>query len=562
MRLERNLIDAEANVEKARARFDSAAEDLERVLLVKSGESAKGGDLAASHAASGSWSGGGAGGPQNLATKGRSLGKAMSKGGMLFKNSRNPQQLQKQEEEVRLRTSQLSDTFRREVLQTQQMRQECESRARIVAAVSCHADFCRLVPPDFNLQLPRILRSLKESAEEIDNGLQYHLTRYAFLYESTVLADGMVITPVGDAAGSSSTPATPTLPSSSIGLKQAAELIDNRSDFKTFMQNYTVLHARDYKGPRREGAYEDGSGFAGATAAAASSSGHNGLHSPHPSSGNGGAAGGGPHQQGRPIFGVDLATQMARDNVEVPGILEKCCAAVEQVGKENMGIYRLSGTTSKVQRLKAKFDSDWTTVDLFDPHDGEANSDINIVSGCLKLWFRELPEPLLTWELYRSFIDAAKVENDRLRHIRLHEVVNLLPDANYSTLKALMGHLDRVRGAEDVNQMSASNLAIVFGPTLLGPPPKGMVFDNQDDANHSATGEGGAEDGAAGGGAEDGEGSGGALADMAHQSKAVETILVHYRDIFLEDDEIEAAEQEEQRQRRERDAAWANVGAA
>lgn len=112
-------------------------------------------------------------------------------------------QILKQEEDIRSRTSTASDAFRKEVLNTQAMRQEY-----------------------FNLQLPRILRvswcdqlapwlcfpcrswfwvfsnlpvpqSLKESAEEIDNGTQYHLARYAFLFESTVLGDGMAVTPVG-----------------------------------------------------------------------------------------------------------------------------------------------------------------------------------------------------------------------------------------------------------------------------------------------------------------------------------------------------------------------------
>ncbi|CAO1637231.1 unnamed protein product [Parajaminaea phylloscopi] len=510
-RLERNLLDAEQGVEKARTRFDSAAEDLERLLLLKSGESSKGGELAAQHAATGGSASG-----QVLASKGRSLGKAMSKGGMqLFKNSKNPQQLLRQEEDVRARTSQLSDTFRREVLQTQQMRQEY-----------------------FNLQLPRILRSLKETADEIDNGLQFHLSRYAFLYESTLLADGMVVTPAGAGAESGG----------STGLKTAAESIDNRTDFKTFMQNYQVLHARDYRGPRREGPYEEGfvnqpgQGAAGhsPSATAPRSAGH---------TANGSLGGAGPLQKIRPIFGVDLATQMARDNVEVPGILEKCAASVEAFGKENIGIYRLSGTTSKVQRLKAKFDADWVQVDLFE--DAEALSDVNIVSGCLKLWFRELPEPLLTWELYRNFVDAAKVDNDRLRHIRLHEVVNQLPDANYSTLKALMGHLDRIRSCEQLNQMSASNLAIVFGPTLLNPPPAGMVFPNQPGAG----GEGGT--GHANGGVDEGEhesgASGGALQDMAFQSKAVETILIHYADIFLEEEEIEALERQKNGQHQQQE---------
>lgn len=72
----------------------------------------------------------------------------------------------------------------------------------------------------------------------------------------------------------------------------------------------------------------------------------------------------------------------------------------------------------------------------------EFGPDINVVSGALKLWFRELPEPLLTHELYQRFIDAASLDNDRLRHIRTHEVVNDLPDPNYACLKYFMGHLD------------------------------------------------------------------------------------------------------------------------
>jgi hypothetical protein len=55
-------------------------------------------------------------------------------------------------------------------------------------------------------------------------------------------------------------------------------------------------------------------------------------------------------------FGVDLAEQMNRDNVEVPPIMEKCCSAIEKYGLQSQGIYRLSGTTSKVQKLKERLD--------------------------------------------------------------------------------------------------------------------------------------------------------------------------------------------------------------
>ncbi|KAK0531169.1 Rho GTPase-activating protein, partial [Tilletia horrida] len=431
LRLERSLQEAETGVDKARARFDSTAEELERLLLMKQGESAKIGELHNSSSGSGGSGSGGGGGNalDRIGVTGaggvskRTLGKAIGKGGLLFKN-KNPQQILRQEEDVRLRTSNASDTFRKEVTNAQQIRQEY-----------------------FNLQLPRLLRTLKENAEEIDNGLQYHLARYAFLFESTILADGMAISPVASSSSDSS---------SHSGLKHVIETIDNRADFKQFMQNYIVVHGNAYRGPRREGPPEEGfvqpsgsSGSAalggaaarygqggGAGAGALGSGNGSGGAGARAGAGGGGGAGG---ASARPLFGVDLATQMVRDGVEVPPVLEKCAAAIEAVGLQSMGIYRLSGTSSKVQRLKGKFDTDWASVDLMND---DAIADVNIITGCLKLWFRELPEPLMTHDLYAGFIEAAKVENERLRQIRLHERVNELPDANYATLKYLMGHLD------------------------------------------------------------------------------------------------------------------------
>ena len=211
----------------------------------------------------------------------------------------------------------------------------------------------------------------------------------------------------------------------------------------------------------------------------------------------------------RPVFGVDLETQMVRDGVQVPPILEICADAIERVGIRNTGIYRLSGTSSRVQKLKNRFDYDWSTVDVMA---NEAIQDINIVAGCLKQWFRELPEPLFTYPLYPAFIEAAKISNDFLRQVRLHEQVNNLPDANYATLRFLMTHLDRVRAHEADNQMSAHNLAIVFGPTLLRSPQAAPL-------------------------ASPGAAAGVVLAARGLQCKAVETILLKYRDIFVEADE-------------------------
>lgn len=64
----------------------------------------------------------------------------------------------------------------------------------------------------------------------------------------------------------------------------------------------------------------------------------------------------GLQDRGRPTFGVDLAEQMVRDDVEVPTIVRKCCEAIEKYGLESQGIYRISGTSSKIQVLKQQLD--------------------------------------------------------------------------------------------------------------------------------------------------------------------------------------------------------------
>ncbi|SCV74859.1 BQ2448_7888 [Microbotryum intermedium] len=435
-RLERGLAEQESLVDKARTRFDSAAEELERLLLLKQGESLK--DNIVPHASAT---------PSSASSNKRTFGKAISK----LKGPKNAAQVAKQEEEVRMRMGQSSDAYRSQVIGAQAVRQDY-----------------------FNLQLPRILRLLKESTDEVDLGVQYHLSRYAYIFESTLVTDGLTVSPIS--------------PDDGPGLKAMADLIDVRDDFKQYMQQYSVSwQMSGQRGPRRDGPTEDGTMTSSKPVLTPRSSAlamSQNYAAPM-----------------LPTFGIDLGEQMARDGVEVPRVLEKCCEAIELHGLDSMGLYRLSGMTSRVQRLKLALDRDVEGTDLLSD---ENLQDINDIAAVMKLWFRELPEPLLTWELYHGFVEAAKIENDRLRHIRLHERVNELPDPNYATLKFLMGHLDKVRQHEASNQMGCSNIAIVFGPNLLGAPPN--------------------------------EGGGSALADMSWQCKCVETILQHYVEIFVDTD--------------------------
>ncbi|KAI5454866.1 hypothetical protein NCC49_002145 [Naganishia albida] len=469
-RYEKSVQEAEFVMDKAKQRFDNTAEELERILVTKEGESIKD--------ASGISSG--------KEHKRGGIGKAMSKG--LFK-AKNPAQIQRQEDETRARMNSASEQFKKAVQDNQAVKQEF-----------------------FNLQLPKILRQMKECADELDMGCQYHMARYAYLFETTLLADGSAILPVAEEAG----------------LKAIAETIDNRNDFKTFMQNFTVARGSQ-RGPSRNVPYDDGSlpampphvhashygksqpqpqqhynpasqQYAQATTSSVYSNGDS-VNSHNSQSAN---AGQHPLRTTGMTFGVDLSEQAVVPGTEIPKVVQKCTEAIEAFGLDQVGIYRLSGTTSKVQQLKAALDTDLDNTDVMSD---EWSGDINVVASVLKQWFRELPEPLLTHGLYQGFIEAARYENDRLRHIRLHEQVNELPDANYATLKHFMGHLDKIRSMEKINHMSVSNLSIVFGPTLLGAPPE-MGSMN--------------------------------LEHMSFQCKAIETILLKYKEIFVEEEEAAA----------------------
>ncbi|KAL9558076.1 hypothetical protein PS6_001456 [Mucor atramentarius] len=143
------------------------------------------------------------------------------------------------------------------------------------------------------------------------------------------------------------------------------------------------------------------------------------------------------------VYGVTLDYLM-RDG-KVPLVVDKCIREIEERGLEEVGIYRVAGTGSVVSALKAEFNKDVSKVDLSDPN----WADINVVADALKQFLRELPEPLLTYALYDDLITASASED----------------------------HDERVvTDFEATNHMYATNLAIVFGPTLLQPTPGPASF--------------------------------------------------------------------------------------
>uniref|UniRef100_A0A9L0T5Q6 Chimerin 2 n=1 Tax=Equus caballus TaxID=9796 RepID=A0A9L0T5Q6_HORSE len=135
-------------------------------------------------------------------------------------------------------------------------------------------------------------------------------------------------------------------------------------------------------------------------------------------------------------------------------------------GLKSEGLYRVSGFTEHIEDVKMAFDRDGEKADI----SANIYPDINIITGALKLYFRDLPIPVITYDTYSKFIEVAKISNADERLEAVHEVLMLLPPAHYETLRYLMIHLKKVTMNEKDNFMNAENLGIVFGPTLMRPP--------------------------------------------------------------------------------------------
>uniref|UniRef100_A0AAY5KGS3 Rho GTPase-activating protein 29 n=1 Tax=Esox lucius TaxID=8010 RepID=A0AAY5KGS3_ESOLU len=220
------------------------------------------------------------------------------------------------------------------------------------------------------------------------------------------------------------------------------------------------------------------------------------------------------------LFGIDF-TQAAKNNPDgIPFIIRKCTSEIENRALDIKGIYRVNGAKSRVEKLCQAFENGKDLVELSDlyPHD---------ISNVLKLYLRQLPEPLILFRYYNDFIGLAKesqslivdemeasrvspasltppqvsVELNRVL-FKIKDLLRQLPPAHYKTLQFLIEHLHRVTEQAEENKMTASNLGIIFGPTLIKP--------RQTDAEVSLS----------------------SLVDYPYQALIVELLIRHYQMIF------------------------------
>uniref|UniRef100_A0A8C3PQQ3 Rho-GAP domain-containing protein n=1 Tax=Calidris pygmaea TaxID=425635 RepID=A0A8C3PQQ3_9CHAR len=198
------------------------------------------------------------------------------------------------------------------------------------------------------------------------------------------------------------------------------------------------------------------------------------------------------------VFGCRLDALCQRESSTVPRFVRLCVEAVEERGLDVDGIYRVNGNLSVIQKLRFAVDreravtSDGRYVFPEQPCQEERLSladpewnDVHVVTGALKLFFRELPEPLVPYRLFDPFIEAVKLPDPQEQVKRVAELVQSLPPPNHATLRYLLAHLCRVMERVDVNRMTRQNIGIVFGPTLLRPEREpgslavGMAQQNQ-----------------------------------------------------------------------------------
>ncbi|XP_031460754.1 rho GTPase-activating protein 32-like, partial [Phasianus colchicus] len=158
------------------------------------------------------------------------------------------------------------------------------------------------------------------------------------------------------------------------------------------------------------------------------------------------------------VFGCDLGEHLLHSGRDVPQVLQSCAEFIEQHGVVQ-GIYRLSGVASNIQRLRHEFESEQIPELTI--------RDIHSVSSLCKMYFRELPNPLLTNQLYDKFSDAVGAATDEEQLIRMQDVIQQLPAPHYRTLEYLMRHLACLAGNCSITNMHAKNLAIVWAPNLL-----------------------------------------------------------------------------------------------
>ncbi|KFP71725.1 Rho GTPase-activating protein 22, partial [Acanthisitta chloris] len=172
-------------------------------------------------------------------------------------------------------------------------------------------------------------------------------------------------------------------------------------------------------------------------------------------------------------FGGGIFGQRLEDTVQyerkygqrlAPLLVEQCVDFIRERGLTEEGLFRMPGQANLVKDLQDSFDCG--EKPLFD-----SNTDVHTVASLLKLYLRELPEPVIPFAKYEDFLSCGQLlsKDEGEGTQELVKQVKNLPQANYNLLKYICKFLDEVQAHSSINKMSVQNLATVFGPNILRP---------------------------------------------------------------------------------------------
>lgn len=180
------------------------------------------------------------------------------------------------------------------------------------------------------------------------------------------------------------------------------------------------------------------------------------------------------------LFQAKIHHVCKREKRNIPFIISACVREVERRGIHEVGVYRVSGSASDLNRLKKSFETN-----AYEAEQLLKEVDIHSVTGVLKLYLRELPEALFTDALYPELLKAWSASQGagtsidsgpaQTRRHALLKCYSQLPDLNKNCIDFLLNHFVNVNKYEAENKMSLHNLATVFGPTLLRPSGSNQI---------------------------------------------------------------------------------------
>nr|XP_019610823.1 PREDICTED: rho GTPase-activating protein 44 isoform X7 [Rhinolophus sinicus] len=172
----------------------------------------------------------------------------------------------------------------------------------------------------------------------------------------------------------------------------------------------------------------------------------------------------------KPSFGKPLEEHLMISGREIAFPIEACVTMLLECGMQEEGLFRVAPSASKLKKLKAALDC--CVVDV-----QEYSADPHAIAGALKSYLRELPEPLMTFDLYDEWIQASNIQEQDKRLQALWNACEKLPKANHNNIRYLIKFLSKLSEYQDVNKMTPSNMAIVLGPNLLWPQSEGNITE-------------------------------------------------------------------------------------